>query len=501
MEIVIENSINVADIWAGIGGHFDSLGQIVNEFIDNSISNMVGNRTSSRNIIISLKELFPNGSVKVTIEDSGTGMKDLSKTFTLGNREAPDSPLNEHGFGLKHALASANPDNDAWSICTRTAEDYSKGQFKKIVAPYKIEGFSATIDTGAWPGQLNGTGTFVEFTCSRDMYRTIARGTKASSFKTIADVLCEEIGFIYAGVIKDKSISITLKLFDSSNNENICPVGIVEPDWDDFFQPGSGSESYDLGGGPVTIKYQFGKINEKEPRKEFENTTSRKYYKKNMASSGVEIRLNGRVICNNLFTEIWGIEKHNSYNYLLITLDLISDKKNALPETRTSKNGLREGDPKLEKIYNWVRSKLTMPEKDISLSDHEVDLFQELCKRKNEMIPDPAKVIDTEHRAFVTTTNDKDRVRIDLYENCIGQTTIYEGKKDKTSSKDVYQLRMYWDGLVYDKVPVNKGVLVAKEHPDSVYELLKVVNSMTDANGIHYCLEAKKWSDLGLNVK
>lgn len=72
----------------------------------------------TRNIIIYLKELDSEGDVEVVIEDSGTGIKRLDEAFTLGSRLAAESPLNEHGFGLKHALASANPANDSWKIFT-----------------------------------------------------------------------------------------------------------------------------------------------------------------------------------------------------------------------------------------------------------------------------------------------------------------------------------------------------------------------------------------------
>ena len=118
--ITIKNKPNANEIWEGIGGHFDSLGQIINEFLDNAVSNFIGNSTSTRSILIYLKELSQNGSVEVKIEDSGTGIKNLDAAFTLGSRSAGETPLNEHGFGLKHALASANPENNSWKIYTRT---------------------------------------------------------------------------------------------------------------------------------------------------------------------------------------------------------------------------------------------------------------------------------------------------------------------------------------------------------------------------------------------
>ncbi len=503
-KIQINNIPEANELWSGIGGHFDSLGQIINEFLDNSISNFVGNDVEIRNIRLTLEELA-NGKVEVTIEDTGTGILDLDRAFRLGCTEAGESPLNEHGFGLKHAMASANPNNNAWFVFTRTAEDCLNNQFKKIGAPYKISDYEAEIcPVSEWPGSLSGsTGTICRFTCEKDMFQTLSRGVRGgvTTFRTLADILFEDIGFTYAGILSSGKANITMRIKQLNGDTLSKPIGEVEPSWEDFITPpGSGTERIDLGGGELTLDYKFGRMSDKEDRKEFDNTTVRKYYRKRMSSSGVEIRINGRVLCHNLFTEVWGIEKHNSYNYLLVSVDLRSDDKNALPKTRTSKNGLREGDPKFEALLTWIRTKMKMPQKDVTYADHETDLFEELRDRKIQYNPDPNKVIDTEVRCFTSTGDSRDKVRIDLYEYTMGQLTIYEGKKDNTSSKDVYQLRMYWDGLVFDGIKPDKGVLISKNHPDSVKTLIRIVNSMVDANGNNYNFITRTWEDEGILV-
>ena len=136
----------------------------------------------------------------------------------------------------------------------------------------------------------------------------------------------------------------------------------------------------------------------------------------------------------------------------------------------------------------------------MSLSDHETDLFEELKKRKLQYNPDPNKVIETEMHVFTSTGNTKDRVRIDLYEKTQYGVSIYEGKKDSTTSKDVYQLRMYWDGLVFDGITPDRGILVASEHPESVRGLIQIVNTMRDASGNNYHLETATWADCGLDL-
>lgn len=57
-KIGITTTPNADEVWSGIGGHFDSLGQIINEFIDNSVSNFEGNQDLlSKNILITLTEM------------------------------------------------------------------------------------------------------------------------------------------------------------------------------------------------------------------------------------------------------------------------------------------------------------------------------------------------------------------------------------------------------------------------------------------------------------
>ena len=493
-EVKLSNYPSAEELWSGIGGHFDSLGQIINEFIDNSVSNFEGNNCLYRQIFLHIKEVSDGGDVSIKIEDSGTGIKDLDKAFTLGSRDAAESPLNEHGFGLKHALASANPDNNSWCISTRTKSDKDSNVYKRIKAPYKIKDYKYEICSDQWPSTFM-TGTIIEFTCSRSMYATIARGIQGGmrALKPIANVLHEDIGFTYSGLIKANKVSITMIITDANGNTENYQVGAVEPSYNDWYEPGEGQEIVNLGNGDVSVQFQFGKINNKNDRREFDNTTTRKYYRQNMSSSGVEIRLNGRCICSNLFKEIWGVEKHNSYNSLLVRVDLASQNRDALPKTRTSKNGLREGDSRLEKLFEWIRSYMSKPIKDMSLATHEIDMFEKLRDIRRANLPDP-KVVETEKTVF-NTGNPADKVRIDLYEKFNNIVTIYEGKKDKTTSKDVYQLRMYWDGLVFDGVRPNKGILIANEHPESVLNLIEVVNSMCDAGGQNYCFETKKWSD------
>jgi len=192
--ISINNMPDSNDLWRGIGGYFDSLGEILCEFIDNSISNFNANTPFIRTVII--KFIEKGKKVHVVVEDSGTGIKNLKSAFTLGSHAGAESLLNEHGFGFKHALASANPANDSWKIMTRTKENAEAGCYVEIKAPYVLGEIQGNQIQGTLPGELNlETGTIIEFDCTKEMFYTIRRGIPGNFTKmeTVLSILKEDL--------------------------------------------------------------------------------------------------------------------------------------------------------------------------------------------------------------------------------------------------------------------------------------------------------------------
>lgn len=124
----------------------------------------------------------------------------------------------------------------------------------------------------------------------------------------------------------------------------------------------------------------------------------------------------------------------------------------------------------------------------------EKDLFDELRKSKEVHFPDPKKVT-VEEKVFKAIG---EKVRVDLYLGWDKQLWLCEGKKDRTTVQDVYQLKRYWDGAVMDGLSPTKGVLIASSHPDSVLTMVAHVNDMRDIQGKKYSFEAKTWRDEGL---
>lgn len=491
----LENLPDSNELWKGIGGYFDSLGEILCEFIDNSISNFVGHNLAVRTISITLRDM--NNLVEVTILDSGTGIKDLNSAFTLGSRKAAESPLNEHGFGFKHALASANINNDAWSIETCTEEDRLSHQYKKISAPYLIQGQEVEIINESWNSDVSTTGTKIKFICSKELFKTISRGIRGQfSFANTIPFLVEDLGFIYSGVLKDKGVHLIITEIDNTGKTS-SPITVkpIEPEWELYYPKLNNTDDVDLGNGAVHIEYCFGNI--------YEHSETKRYYRKNMASSGAEIRINGRILAYNLFKEIWQKEPHPSYNQFLAIINISSDDAKKLPQTKTSKNGLREGDEKLAKLFEFIKGKLSedaIPKNTSPKPDDldELALFEQLKELKEKqlsMLGNP--IVRTQGNSF-NGLNEK--IRMDMTVSINNNFFIYEGKKDTTKLLDIYQLRMYWDGYVYDNdCSPTQGILIASEHNDSVKSIIDIINNMKDAKGNNYNIVLKTWKEEGIN--
>ena len=507
------------NLWAGLGTQYTSISQVINEFVDNSISNFKGHpELNSNSIIVSLEEL-DYGDVKISIEDSGTGITDFANAFGIGAKSCQDSPFNEHGFGMKQAFAAANPDNDTWRLCTRT--DASKVTYDEVSAPYTFNKDMVIDDSKTdWPGDLSSTGTYIEFICSHNFFKTVSRGLKGdySRFKKLSALLYEDLGFTYSGIISSLAVSMKLKVTEKGKAQATYNLSAMLPNQKRTYAPGVGDEpvSFDETSntyindpaGKLNIHYEFLEVEGKEspnPRDDselFDNSKSSKYYKANMSTSGIEIRFNGRVMKYNIFDDVWATEKHNSYNSLLVIIDLQTKDASLLPGTTTSKNGLNEGDKKIDALYGWIRKRMPNPVKTMSKSTSEVELFNKLKEDKERafMHSSTKPTISVEQRVWhVISTDEKRLPRIDLYECTLsGDVNIYEGKYNKTDSQDVYQLKMYWDGLISDGTIPTCGILVADEHPDWVQNLIKEINELTDSKGNHYNFVTDTWRNLGV---
>lgn len=501
----LENKAESNVVWVGLGGNFDSLPQIINELVDNSLSDLIRHHKGihMKSIFIKIikdkekdkdkgKDEEDEENYHIQIEDTGSGIENLSAAFSLGNYDGQETSLNEHGFGMKNALAAANNTNDAWKVITRNTKAKDGDYYYVVEAPYSLSKQRVTkVEHEKYPGELD-QGTIVSFDVSFRLIKTIVKGLKGNYQKlsAIVGVLSEDLGYTYGPLLKKYGINMEIIYKDDDMDEDATSlVSEVVPKVQRILAPGIGDYKHDFGRGELTLHYEFLCVER--------NEKLYKHYLANMDTSGVEIRVNGRLLTDNLFTEIWGIEKHNAYNYLLVKLDVRSDNVDSLPKTKTTKTGFLQDDKVLSNIYSWVSKELS-PSKRAGLADHEVELFEQLRELKEKMYKDDDSscVVETERYAF---TRLDEKIRIDLYQMFNDKITIYEGKKDKTTPKDVYQLLMYWDGLTFDGNHVNQAILIASEHPDSVKRIVEYKNGSKDSEGNQYNIKLDSWHDVGIN--
>ena len=138
INIVVQPDSEV--LWESWGKNHFNFTTLICEFIDNSVSNFIANKNlPKKEIDIVLKLNDEKTLVEVTIEDSGAGIVNFSNAFSPGNKNRKtDSFLNEHGFGLKNALATANPENNIWEVYSRTKKDFDSGHVCLVTAPWTM---------------------------------------------------------------------------------------------------------------------------------------------------------------------------------------------------------------------------------------------------------------------------------------------------------------------------------------------------------------------------
>lgn len=502
------------DIWKELGGNYENAEQSINELVDNAISNIIGNNTDLKKIQITLEETKDlDKAIIISIEDSGLGIKNAEEALTLG-KAGLDSALNEHGFGLVQALAAANKENNAWEIYNRYSEDKTEKQIMHIKAPYIMGKQSYTMEPDTtWPGHEWGH-TLLRVRCNFKLFQNLipvenaVRTSIKFDFYSVADRIYEDLGFTYAVLLNEKNLDITLELKHADGKTDEYKVTAICPLW---------MKETDVENKRLHIKCKHGQITPLPDRIPFNNQTSSRYYKANLTSSGVEIRMNGRVMEYNKFEEIFGKKNHPSFNSDLVQVDIVSESREFLPATRTTKNGFRVGDERLTEVYKWLRKSIDMrytknpkpvkvTEIDYKkklmtvLQNNYIDTHSSMRKPTNEtaVIDYREEEVDLpvmarEHPVFKQILKN-DYPKIDLFVDNHETVSIIEAKKETASIIDLYQLLMYCDGYYLDneKMP-DEAILVAKNFPNGLKRVMGYLNEKNKGRYPEIC--CKLWDE------
>ena len=195
-----------------MGSSFSNLSQALCEFVDDAVSNFRGNKEdeSLRRIVRILVEQQKD-AVDIVVEDGGTGIRNVANAMTLAGVEEQETPLNEHGYGLKHALSYVEGSGSDWEVFTRTAEAAALGQSYAMRAPYVFGHDEYPIEIhDDWPGSLGSTGTVIRFRCPLNVFATLEQSGKHKEipFDRLMAILKEHLRYTYAEILEAGEMGI-----------------------------------------------------------------------------------------------------------------------------------------------------------------------------------------------------------------------------------------------------------------------------------------------------
>ena len=319
--------------------------------IYNVIAGIWAEEREAGEILLRVKEDGENAELSVS--DNGVGIADLGAALTISECSGL-TPYNEHGCGCKSALSYLCGGDGQWSIESRTAEDAVRNRYRCVMSPYlAIDG---AMHAGFYEGQGSighETGTSVRIRCPKSKLEGLKPATRRTqvNFRQLMAYLEEETAYTYAPLLVSGEIKISIQVGDEEMPRRLAAL---EPAWDGT--PALVPEFVtDLGGGPVTIRCRHGTI---QPDKK-----TAIYYKGNMASSGLEIRFNGRCIEHGLYASVYGKALHPSCNRFLCQIDLLSEDGRGLPATESTKNACVEEDCRTQALFRWIRANVKQPER------------------------------------------------------------------------------------------------------------------------------------------
>ena len=485
----IQNRPNGRDIFRSSAGHFPRLVHIMAEFVDNAVSNIAAHQLGApRNVIeITIKDELIHKII--TVRDYGTGIQDINHALTFADRSVGETTMNAFGVGLKHALASMDATEDQmWSICTVTAEDAAAHRVRIVTGPYHTDEEQPMQCYAAEdPNAVEGTA--VTTRCTNDKFDTIIPDGKYEeyTFWEKLEVLEEALRVIYAPLLEDGRIQICLKGIGEEDGQpyELCHMLTpLNPLWEEGTMQVR-EVKVDLGGGPLTIRYRYGRI--------IGNEENMLYYMGNLETSGAEIRVNGRLLCSGLQREIWGRRGHPDYNHFLVQVDLHSENAAALPETETTKTGFQTGTRMFRTLKRWLKRSVILPKNTHRQRERElVNLLEEKMKARSE-------VLNTEQQKIVLRSEGL-QLKPDLFVNTADGAEVYEAKLNKSNYQNLNQLRLYWDGCAVDGIALKEGVLIAAKHDNKVSRLMEDMNRWTDPTGRRYNFRLVTWEEEGIDA-
>ncbi|HJA25459.1 MAG TPA: ATP-binding protein [Candidatus Fournierella merdigallinarum] len=447
--------------------------QGVNELCDNALAAALPGEKAR--ICVALAPDDDKNYLHMAVADWGRGMDldALQNALQLGSLPTGTARLNEHGYGLNNALACLTGGSGDWRVYTRSGP----GGYLKACGPFDLRMAVETVaalDLQAgldlqWPEPSTVVCARVLMTIARTLQRQGNR--RLSDLVTLRGWLAEHLGVAYRGYLEldSKTLEPSAKIAVTAAGTGMLVPPVPVP----MMMTRTEHLQVELGGQSVTLTYVYGVLDRSLRDHLVQGGKSRYYYQGNRSTQGIDIRLSKRVIATAQLDEIWcredgtPLSRHNSYNDFVGEL-ILPELPRGLLATLNNKTGIDRNDPEWDKVFEALapypptKNASSAGEKELRLA------WMKLLKAAN-----PEDDVTGEVTVWPTGT------RIDVIgRDKSGKCDIYEIKAGKGESLDLYQLRMYWDGLVLSGVQPTRGVLLAAGFAEHMASILPLLNAL-----------------------
>ena len=445
--------------------------QALFELVDNALAAAKPNEKA--HIAIAMAPDVSKESFWLAIADQSGGMDlpELNHSLQIGGEPYGTNRLHEHGFGLKNAIA-AMVGNGYFELYTRK----SPGDYLTVTSPYSCEMPVYASPTLQLPEGLNlkwdNPSTVILLKVPMRFTASLQRNGRLamSDLATIRSWIVEHLGVTYRGYLEidPKTLEPSAKIVVTIGQNEVfvppMPIPMMMTKTETF--------EVELNGTVVPLQYVHGLLDENARNHLVLDKKTKFYYRGNQPTQGIDIRLGKRVIASAQLSEIWHKPdgqpepRHNHYNAFVGELRIPELPRGVL-STLWNKTNINYADEDWETVFDAIQE--YPPEK------HEQNLCEEAVKKHwAEMLEAtcPGDRISREVSVWCAGA------RIDVLHESSTKCVVYEVKVRKAEPNDVYQLRMYWDGLVVSGVQPTEGVLIATACSAKLQKMVDVINKM-----------------------
>tara|TARA_R110002167_G_scaffold137654_1_gene324721 strand:- start:9997 stop:11493 length:1497 start_codon:yes stop_codon:yes gene_type:complete len=485
------------NFWASYAKQVIDFQHALAELIDNSLSARVSNLGNFNPAYIEASFLeLDNGSIKLVIADNSQGVSLEHLTgedniFNLGFRPEKQGEMNEHGFGLKNAMAMLT--SGFQTNFQLYSNPINSTDVFKVEGPICENMQAEKIDLSEWIEDLDvlreaKSGVKISVEVKKEYFSTIHAAS--STFETLIKRLGEHVGVMYHEYLNDNKIIFRYKSKDSAKwvTKEVPPIPtpfLVN----NSIRKEENIIKIEFAGEEYTAKYIQGTLDKSVNEPSSEGIKGwpyplRIHYRGSNARCGLTLKVRGRVLKTGVFREVWPDKVGDvSFNNFLGELSVKKDFS-----TTNNKTDL---DPHSE-IWKLLREKIAaefLPEKntkkhsETSLRKKIIQSIVNTHQLKGKDKPHQKKVWDG-------------GAEIDVYYKDKEDIHLIEVKIDAAKVLDVYQLLMYWDGVTSEiNVSPKRGTLVANEFPVYVKKAIAHINRLQDSLGNNYHIVTQEVND------